>query len=117
MKILFIGGTGNISVSVSKLAVAHGLDLYLLNRGRRQIEIAGVKTITADITQPAQVKAALDGQYFDAVVNWIAFRESDIERDLDLFREKTGKHPRRVFHHDRHCVRTILSMVKVRTAS
>ncbi len=51
MKVLFIGGTGNISVSVSKLAVARGIELYLLNRGQQGVTIEGAKTITADIRQ------------------------------------------------------------------
>ena len=64
MKVLFIGGTGNISVSVSKLAIERGFDLYLLNRGQRQITIEGAKTITADITNAAQVQAAIGDQHF-----------------------------------------------------
>jgi nucleoside-diphosphate-sugar epimerase len=92
MKVLFIGGTGNISVSVSKLAVERGIDLYLLNRGQRPVTIDGAKTIKADITQVDQVRAALAGKVFDAVVNWIAFREPDIERDLKLFSGICGQY-------------------------
>ena len=82
MRVLFIGGTGNISVSVSKLAVERGFDLYLLNRGRQPVKIDGTKTIQADINQPAQVRDALGDRHFDVVVNWIAFHEPEIERDL-----------------------------------
>jgi nucleoside-diphosphate-sugar epimerase len=92
MKVLFIGGTGNISVSVSKLAVERGVDLYLLNRGHQRVAIAGAKTITADITRPDQVRAALGDHHFDAVVNWIAYVEPDIERDLGLFRGRCGQY-------------------------
>lgn len=92
MKVLFIGGTGNISTAVSDLAIERGFDLYLLNRGQRQVKIEGARTIVADIKQPGQVEAALDGQYFDAVVNWIAFVEEDIERDLSLFRGRCGQY-------------------------
>ncbi|MCC6803926.1 MAG: SDR family oxidoreductase [Anaerolineae bacterium] len=92
MKVLFIGGTGNISVSVSKLAVERGFDLYLLNRGRQPVTIAGAKQITADITQPEQVRAALGDQYFDAVVDWIIFHEPEVQRDIDLFRGRCGQY-------------------------
>ncbi len=92
MKVLFIGGTGNISVSVSRLAVARGIDLYLLNRGRQSVVIEGTKTIVADITQPDQVRDALGDQRFDVVTNWIAYRESDIERDLALFGKRCGQY-------------------------
>jgi nucleoside-diphosphate-sugar epimerase len=85
MKILFIGGTGVISTAVSRLAVAKGLDLYHLNRGKRQANIPGVKTIIADIHQPENLRAALQGEKFDVVVDWIAYTPADIERDLALF--------------------------------
>ena len=38
MKVLFVGGTGNISTSVSRFAVERGIELYLLNRGQTQVE-------------------------------------------------------------------------------
>ena len=92
MKVLFIGGTGTISVSVSKLAVARGIDLTLLNRGKRGITIDGAKTITADITQTDQIEALLGDQHFDSIVNWIAFHEAEVERDIALFREHTNQY-------------------------
>ncbi len=92
MKVLFIGGTGTISVSVSKLAVARGIDLTLLNRGKRGITIDGAKVITADINQTDQVEALLGDQHFDSIVNWIAFHESDVERDIALFRGRTNQY-------------------------
>jgi nucleoside-diphosphate-sugar epimerase len=92
MKILFIGGTGNISVSVSKLAVERGFDLYLLNRGCQSVVIEGAKTFLADITQLTQVRDAIAGHHFDVVVNWIAYREADIERDLALFGDNCGQY-------------------------
>jgi nucleoside-diphosphate-sugar epimerase len=92
MKVLFIGGTGNISVSVSKLAVARGFDLYLLNRGSRPVDIPGAKTLVADITQLAQAQEAIGSHHFDVVVNWIAYRVPDVERDLALFRKQCGQY-------------------------
>src|SRR5215813_6562771 len=92
MKVLFIGGTGNISVSVSKLAVERGIDLYLLNRGQHKVEIPGAKTLRADINQPDQVAAALENHSFDSVVNWIAFHEHEIERDIKLFSGRCGQY-------------------------
>jgi nucleoside-diphosphate-sugar epimerase len=85
MNVLFIGGTGFISTAVSRLAVASGLNLYLLNRGQRAVNIPGCHSLTADIRQPQEVNAALRGLHFDVVVNWIAYTPADIERDLALF--------------------------------
>jgi nucleoside-diphosphate-sugar epimerase len=90
MKVLFIGGTGNISTSVSKLAVAKGMDIYLLNRGNRQ-SIPGTKSIIGDITTDT-THDLLKSEKWDVVVNWIAFLESDVKRDIELFSEKTGQY-------------------------
>lgn len=92
MKVLFIGGTGNISTSVSRLAVARGFDLTLLNRGMLPVTIEGVSSFTADITEPDQVRALLARQSFDVVVNWIAYTVTDIERDLALFSGKCAQY-------------------------
>jgi nucleoside-diphosphate-sugar epimerase len=92
MKVLFIGGTGNISTSASRLAVQSGMELYLLNRGNRAATLEGAKSIKADISKPAEAAAALKGMSFDAVVNWIAFTPQDIERDISLFAGKTNQY-------------------------
>lgn len=89
MKVLFIGGTGFISTAVSKLALAQGMELYHLNRGLRPSEIQGVHQITADVHKRDEARAALHGHEFDVVVDWIAFKPEDIERDLELFRGRT----------------------------
>jgi NADPH:quinone reductase-like Zn-dependent oxidoreductase len=50
MKVLFIGGTGNISLAVTQLAAARGIELTLLRRGQRAADLPeGVGTIVADI--------------------------------------------------------------------
>lgn len=89
MKVLFIGGTGNISTSVSKLCVDRGIDLYLLNRGLHKVQIPGTKTIKADIANPIEMTNALKEHTWDVVVDWIAFTVNDIERDINLFINKT----------------------------
>ncbi|MCK4898272.1 MAG: NAD-dependent epimerase/dehydratase family protein, partial [Anaerolineales bacterium] len=92
MKVLFIGGTGNISTAVSKLAIQRGIDLYLLNRGIHKVDIPGAKFITGDISNPEQVKTLLQDHNWDVVVNWIAYTESDINSDIELFRGKTRQY-------------------------
>lgn len=92
MKVLFIGGTGNISTSVSKLCVKRGIDLYLLNRGNRNVIIPDAKIIKADMSQTKNITSALQNHKWDAVVNWIAFNTEDIQRDYDLFNGKTKQY-------------------------
>ncbi len=92
MKALFIGGTGNISMSVSKLCIERGIDLQLLNRGTRGIEITGATTLKADISKPGEIDRALGGQKWDVVVDWIAFTPEDVKRDVSLFRGRTKQY-------------------------
>jgi len=91
MNVLFLGGTGFISTAVSRLAVARGLDLWLLNRGVRQREVPGARSLVADVHRPDDVVAALRGLHFDVVVDWIAYTPDDIERDLALFAGQVGQ--------------------------
>jgi nucleoside-diphosphate-sugar epimerase len=92
MKVLFIGGTGNISASVSRQAIDRGIELYLLNRGKRFSKIPGAKSIVGDINRLEDIDSILKGNTWDAVVNWIAFTEQDIKRDYKLFQGKTKQY-------------------------
>jgi len=90
MRVLFIGGTGIISTACTRLAAERGIELTLLNRGRRSADLPpGVKAIAADIEDPLAISSALAGHSFDSVVDWIAFEPAHIERDLALFRGRT----------------------------
>jgi nucleoside-diphosphate-sugar epimerase len=90
MNVLFIGGTGIISTSVSRLAISQGYDLTLLNRGFRQPGMHGCRTFLADINELQQTDA-LRHMKFDIVVDWIAFSPRDIERDLILFQGRVSQ--------------------------
>src|ERR1019366_3774511 len=89
MKVLFIGGTGIISTACTALGAQRGMNLTLLSRGQHAAQLpAGVKTLIADINDPALLQQ-IEHESFDAVVDWIAFTPADIERDLQLFRGRT----------------------------
>ena len=105
MKVLFIGGTGNISSASSRLAIKKGIDLYHLNRGRSTVQISGVKALVGDINKPNEL-IELANHDWDVVVNWIAFTPEDIERDIALFRGKTKQY---IFISSASCYQTPLS--------
>jgi nucleoside-diphosphate-sugar epimerase len=93
MKVLFIGGTGIISSACSQLALAKGIDLYLLNRGQSmRATPQGAKVLHGDIRDPASARLALGSLQFEVVVDWVAFTPEHIEADLDLFRGRTGQY-------------------------
>src|SRR3989304_8713189 len=84
MKVLFIGGTGNISTSCSYLALDKGIDLYHLNRGMTREKIPGVTSIKADIHNKEETLKSIGDHDFDVVVDWIAFIPDDVKRDYEI---------------------------------
>lgn len=90
MRVLFIGGTGNISMASTRLALERGMEVWHLNRGRHAAP--GVRSLVADIRKPDDVAAALGDTRFDVVVNWIAFNAADVERDVELFASRTDQY-------------------------
>jgi nucleoside-diphosphate-sugar epimerase len=93
MKVLFIGGTGLISSACARLAVARGVELYLLNRGQTSRPVPeGARVLHGDVHQPDSVQHALGNLTFDVVVNWIAFTPAQVSADIERFRERTGQY-------------------------
>jgi nucleoside-diphosphate-sugar epimerase len=94
MKALFIGGTGTISMGIiRKLSEDPMWEVYLLNRGNRRAEVPeGIKQITADIGDEADVVKKLDGMQFDVVSDFIAFDVNAVERNYRLFKDKTRQY-------------------------
>ncbi len=100
MHILFIGGTGNISMACSRAVLAAGHRLSLLTRNPLPAELAGAHHIQADIADEPATAAALHGMTFDVVVQFIAYTVDHIERDLRLF---TGRCRQYVFISSASC--------------
>lgn len=92
MKALFIGGTGTISMAITRsLAANPDWELYLINRGNRSDELpSNVKVINvADVNDEAAVVKAIEGMAFDTVCDFICFHKEQIERDIRLFKGRT----------------------------
>ncbi|MFA5140193.1 MAG: NAD-dependent epimerase/dehydratase family protein [Elusimicrobiota bacterium] len=89
MRLLFIGGTGAISNACARLCLEQGHELTLLLRGTRDERIpAGAKVLHGDIKKDA---SPLRGLGYDCVVDWTVLREEDAERDVALFKGRTGR--------------------------
>ena len=90
MKVLFIGGTGTISAAISKLLIAQGYDLYLLNRGQHNETLPdGAHYLVADVNDEAKVAGLIRDLDFDCVADFIAFVPEHLQRDYRLFKDKT----------------------------
>ncbi len=90
MKALFIGGTGTISMAISKLLLEKGWELYLINRGNRNNDprLKGAHFITVDINDEKAAAAKLEGMNFDVACDFIGFVPSQLERDYRLLKDK-----------------------------
>jgi nucleoside-diphosphate-sugar epimerase len=91
---LFIGGTGTISTSVSALALARGHDLTIVNRGTTPVppELEGVTQLHGDAGDPASIRDAVGDREFDVVVNFRAFHTAQVAADIETFRGRTGQY-------------------------
>lgn len=92
-KVLFVGGTGTISTGiVKKLIESKEWDIYLLNRGNRNIFEGKVNQIVADINNVDDVKNKLKGLKFDVICEFIGFTKDQVERDFNLFNGITNQY-------------------------
>lgn len=91
MKALFIGGTGTISMAITKLLASDDAwELYVLNRGGRNANLPeNVKHIEADVNNEEEVAKKIEGMSFDVVCDFIGFVKAQLERDYRLFKGKT----------------------------
>jgi nucleoside-diphosphate-sugar epimerase len=93
LKVLFIGGSGEISLACVKEAVAAGHGVTVFNRSRSEVEALpkGVERLVGDAYDPAS-RSQLKGRRFDVVCQFMAFRPEHVEADLALFAGATGQY-------------------------
>jgi nucleoside-diphosphate-sugar epimerase len=87
MKVLFIGGTGNISTACTQIATSKGMEVYHFNRQKSTSKTSpeSVKTITGDIHSAADRKKINKFAPFDVVANFIAFIPDQVKADIAQF--------------------------------
>lgn len=96
MKILMIGGNGNISWFCTRKLLDLGHEVYELHRGftystRRDIHL-DAKVIKADIRNKKEIKKKLDGVYFDVVCDFICYTGEQARDAIELFKSKTRQY-------------------------
>ena len=84
MKILFIGGTGNLSEDCARLLAERGHDILVVTRGTTPLP-AGFKPVIADRKDAAALRAALAGIQPDVVINFLGFDVPEVEIDCHQF--------------------------------
>jgi len=94
MKVLFIGGSGNISSACTRQALLEGHTVYHFNRGISSDYLFNeeVITITGDVTHPSDRFNLEKYAPFDVVVNFICFAPNQIQEDIEFFYKKTSQY-------------------------
>ena len=92
LKVLFIGGTGQISEPTVRLAVDTGHEVSVFNRGRATADLpAGVTAIVGDMNDPA-CYAELGKHNFDVACQFIVFTPEQMQRDIATFSDRAGQY-------------------------
>lgn len=93
-RVLFLGGTGVLSAACARAAVAAGLDLTAVTRGRTTSRPLpeGVRAVEADVRDDASMRAALGDETFDVVVNFVGYTPEDVRADVARYAGRTGQY-------------------------
>jgi nucleoside-diphosphate-sugar epimerase len=91
MRILFIGGTGNISTECAELLHQRGHELLILSRGRSPVP-STCRALQADRRDATAMRAALAGQQFQVVLNFLGYDLADVQADFELFRDRVQQY-------------------------
>lgn len=94
MKALLIGGTGTISMDITRLlSQKQEWEVTLLNRGSNRSQVPGnVQVLQGDIQDEDSAAQMLAGMEFDVVANFVNFTPEQVARDIRLFRGKTKQY-------------------------
>lgn len=93
MKALFIGGTGTISMSITRQVAQLGWDLTIINRGNKLANVpAEVHQLTCDINNESQILSLIGDQRYDVIADFIAFVPDQVQRDISLFEGKCDQY-------------------------
>lgn len=91
MKLLFIGGTGNISSDCAALASRRGHEISVLTRGRARVP-PGYQAICADRKDSTAMRAVLQQAPFDVVLDFLAYELQDVQLVYELFAGKVRQY-------------------------
>jgi len=87
MKVVVIGGTGNISTSIVRLLLESGHDVTCVNRGATAQAPKGVKTLLIDRHDEERFERTIQAGTFDAAIDMIAFTPSEVRSSIRAFRD------------------------------
>ena len=91
-KVLFVGGTGQISLPCVAEAVEAGHEVTVFNRGKSDVALpAGVRVIAGDMKDPASYRQ-LGEQQWDVVCQFMVFTPEQMAQDIAVFTGQVGQY-------------------------
>ncbi len=92
LNVLFVGGTGQISLPCVEYAVKQGHKVSVFNRGQRDAALpAGVTSIVGDMKDPASYRT-LGAMQFDVVAQFMVFTPEQMAEDIATFAGNTKQY-------------------------
>jgi len=91
MRVLFIGGTGNISRECVLLLHRQGHEVTIASRGNSPVP-PFCWHVRVDRYDHSAMSAAFSEERFDVVLNFLGFRTPELEIDFDVFRGRIGQY-------------------------
>src|SRR5208283_3374295 len=91
LSVLYIGGTGQISLPCVEASLAAGHDVTILNRNKTAVFLPkGVKSLVGDMNDVAYGELA--GRRFDVVAQFRLYTPEQMKRDIATFTGATGQY-------------------------
>ena len=92
MHVLFIGGTGLISTSISRQLLEQGHEVTLFNRGQSENRLPeGALEIRGDRKKYDEFERTFADKHFDIVVDMVAFSPDDTQSAIRAFKGKCAQ--------------------------
>lgn len=93
MKVLFMGGTGNISSACVELALARGYDVTVFNRGNRPPSFSKpVRSLVGDRNDFARLGQVAEADRYDVVADFCGYTPDQVEKDVAAFAGRVGQY-------------------------
>lgn len=86
-RVVIVGGTGNISTSVSRLLVEKGFDVTCFSRGQNKAESIPkeVRILNGDRNDRGCFESLMQKEHFDYAIDMICYGKEDAESDIRAF--------------------------------